>query len=192
MELSQLEKCRREIWPELLDPDFPEKYEVVVLDMGQPEEKENLTFIHNDGGREEAGFKGSARDCVTRSIAIITGLPYKEVYKALAAGTGSQRASKRTPKRQPSANNGINTKRKWFKEYMQSLGFTWHPTLQVGKKTRTRLNKTDLPDGKLVVALSKHYTAVDNGQLLDTFDCSKNGNRIVLGYWKREEKVNLQ
>ena len=41
-------------------------------------------FIRDDGGRAAAGFKGSAGDCVARSIAIAAGLPYAEVYVALA------------------------------------------------------------------------------------------------------------
>ena len=40
----------------------------------------NKTWEYNDGGRSKAGFKGDARDCVVRSIAIATGLPYKKVY----------------------------------------------------------------------------------------------------------------
>ena len=40
-------------------------------------------FVFNDGGRAEAGFKGSTGDCVTRAIAIAMRLPYKQVYKEL-------------------------------------------------------------------------------------------------------------
>ena len=45
-----------------------------------------MEFIYNDGGRAAAGFKGSAGDCVTRSIAIAAGKPYQEVYDALFKG----------------------------------------------------------------------------------------------------------
>lgn len=62
-----------------------------------------MKHVFNDGGRAAAGFKGSARDCVCRSIAIVTGRPYKEVYDRLAAGTGAQRATKRKGKRAASA-----------------------------------------------------------------------------------------
>lgn len=43
-------------------------------------------FVVNDGGRAEAGFKPSGGDCVARSIAIITGKPYIDIYRALAEG----------------------------------------------------------------------------------------------------------
>ena len=179
-----IEAQRKILWPELDDPDFPQAYEVVKL--SDTAEKELLTFTYNDGGRSATGKDNDARDCVARAIAIISGEPYDVVHKALSQGTGSQRASKRTPKRQATADNGINTQRKWFKDYMASLGFTWHPTMKVGKLSRTRLNKTDLPQGKLIVALKKHYTAVINGQLHDTYDCSNNGKRVVLGYWSKK------
>jgi len=37
-----------------------------------------------DGGRYAAGFRGTARDCVTRALAIATDTPYGEMYKTLA------------------------------------------------------------------------------------------------------------
>lgn len=42
-----------------------------------------MKFKFNDGGREAAGYKGKASDCVTRAIAIATGKPYQEVYDAI-------------------------------------------------------------------------------------------------------------
>lgn len=40
-------------------------------------------FVVDDGGRAMAGFIGYAGDCVTRAIAIATGLPYRQVYDDL-------------------------------------------------------------------------------------------------------------
>ena len=37
----------------------------------------------NDGGRHGAGFVGDARDCAARSVAIVTGKSYREVYDAI-------------------------------------------------------------------------------------------------------------
>ena len=45
--------------------------------------KSNLKLKVNDGGRQAAGFKGKAGDCVVRSIAIATGLSYQKVYQDL-------------------------------------------------------------------------------------------------------------
>lgn len=142
-----------------------------------------IKFVANDGGRKDAGFKGQAGDCVTRSIAIASGLSYQEVYKALAEGTGNQRASSRTGKRGKSARNGINVKRKWFKDYMKSIGFEWVPTMQIGSGCQVHLRPEELPPGRLVVSVSKHYTAVIDGVLHDTWDCSRDGLRCVYGYW---------
>jgi len=38
-----------------------------------------------------------------------------------------------------------------------------------------------------VVSVSKHYTAVIDGELHDTWDCSRAGSRCVYGYWKKPE-----
>lgn len=47
-----------------------------------------LQFQFDDGGRAQAGYKGSTGDCVTRAIAIATGKPYSEVYDAIATEVG--------------------------------------------------------------------------------------------------------
>lgn len=141
-----------------------------------------MMVIYNDGGREDAGFKGRTGDCVTRAVAIASGLPYKEVYNALAHGTGAQRGSKGTR----TARNGIQVKRKWFKDYMASIGFTWNATMQIGSGCRVHLKADELPGGNIIVSLSKHYAAVIDGVLHDTFNCSRNGRRCVYGYWIKE------
>ena len=45
--------------------------------------RSNLKFVNNDGGRAAAGYRGQAGDCVVRSIAIVTGLPYQKIYNDL-------------------------------------------------------------------------------------------------------------
>ena len=142
-------------------------------------------FKYNDGGRKDTGRKGDAGDCVTRAVVIATGLPYGEVYDTLAAGTGSQRASSRTAKRSRSARNGINVKRKWFKDYMSSIGWEFVATMQIGSGCKVHLRADELPAGRLIVSVSKHYCAVIDGVLNDTRDCSRNGTRCVYGYWKK-------
>lgn len=121
---------------------------------------ESLPFVCSDGGRQDAGFRGSAGDCVTRAVAIASGRPYAEVYAALSAGMGSQRKSKGV-----SARNGISVGRGWFKAYMRGLGFEWTPTMRIGEGCKTHLLKGELPPGRLVVAVSRHYTAVINGAI---------------------------
>jgi len=40
--------------------------------------RSNLKLEVDDGGRTAAGYKGQAGDCVVRSIAIVTGMPYQK------------------------------------------------------------------------------------------------------------------
>lgn len=144
-----------------------------------------MEFNFDDGGRAAAGFKGKAGDCVARSIAIASGRPYAEIYAALAAGNGEQRASKRTAKRGKSARSGIFTTRKWFKDYMASLGFSWTPTMTIGSGCKVHLRSDELPRGRIVVALSRHYAAVIDGVVHDTYRDDRSGTRCVYGYWSR-------
>jgi len=141
-------------------------------------------FVFNDGGRAAAGFKGSPRDCVARAVAIASGVAYSEVYAALAKGAGGQRASKRRGRRPASARNGIDTRRQWFKNYMVALGFRWVPAMGVGTGCKTHLRADELPAGRLVCSVSRHYVAVIDGVIHDTHDCSRGGARCVYGWWQ--------
>lgn len=159
-----------------------------------------MQFVYDDGGRTAAGYKGHAGDCVARAIAIATGRPYGEVYDALAHGAGTQRRSKHAARRARSARNGIHTSRKWFREYMASIGMVWVPTMRIGQGCTVHLVAGELPAGRLVVSVSKHYTAVIDGAVHDTHDPQRRtiwykGNgpesgvdriteRCVYGYWR--------
>lgn len=155
--------------------------------------KTTMEWREDDGGRAGAEYKGYAGDCVCRALAIVTGLPYNDVYEALAEGTGTQRAGKRG-KRPRSAREGINTSRKWFKDWMAAHGFVWTPTMHIGQGCKVHLCEEELPMGRLVVAVSKHYTAVIDRVIHDTYDPQRNGiatengqqriiRRCVYGYW---------
>ena len=174
-----------------------------------------MKCVYDDGGRKAAGYKGRADDCVARAIAIVSGLPYADVYERLARETGAQRASKRTKKQAASARNGIYVRRKWFKDYMAELGFIWTPTMQIGQGCKVHLADGELPPGRLIVAMSKHYTAVIDGVVHDTHNPSRSkswiiepdkgqalkanqgrnengvwtevGGRCVYGYWRKPE-----
>lgn len=138
-----------------------------------------MNFVFNDGGRAAAGFKGNAGDCVARSISIVTGIDYGHIYRELSARSGTERRT-----RGRSARNGIHTSRQWFQRYMQSLGFEWTPTMKIGSGCTVHLRADELPPGRLIVSLSRHYAAVIDGVLYDTHDCSRDGTRCVYGYWR--------
>lgn len=154
-----------------------------------------MEFSYNDGGREAAGFKGIAGDCVCRAICIASGLPYREVYDRLTLGHQTQRNVKgKARKWHTSARDGVYTRRKWFKDYMVSIGFTWVPTMQIGQGCKIHLRRSELPSGRLVVAVSRHYVAVIDGCINDTYDCTRGGTRCVYGYWifNPQNKANEQ
>lgn len=140
--------------------------------MGSP-----LPWIYDDGGRLDAGFKGEAPgDCVTRSIAIATGMPYLNVYNDLSYAMYNAGSSR-------SARNGI-IKNVW-KKYLNDLGWHWTPTMQIGSGCTVHLAQDELPNGKLIVSVSKHITAVIDGVIRDNHDPSRDGTRCVYGYYSQ-------
>ena len=144
----------------------------------------SMPVIWSDGGRRASGMSAlSTGDCVPRSIAIITGKPYREIYDRLSLHKGRQRASTRTARQRPHAGSGIHTNRKWFKDYMRELGFVWVPTMSIGSGCTVHLKAGELPNGRLVVSVSKHMTAVIDGTCFDTHDPTRAGTRCVYGYW---------
>lgn len=155
-------------------------------------------FIHNDGGRAAAGFKGNTGDCVVRAVAIASGLPYQEVYDALSEGCRTQKLTKRS-KPKSSARNGVYVRRKWFRDYMASIGFKWTPTMRIGSGCKVHLCAEELPAGRLIVSVSKHYTTMIDGVIHDTHDPRRENEfywadgrisimrRCVYGYWSRQE-----
>jgi hypothetical protein len=141
-------------------------------------------FICNDGGRAAAGFTGTTGDCVTRSIAIASGKPYREVYDALNTLAVSERSGKRK-RGKSSARTGVH--RFTYDRYLKSIGATWTPTMQIGSGCKVHLRADELPAGRLVVCVSRHLVAVINGVIHDTHDCSREGTRCVYGYYTLPE-----
>ena len=139
-----------------------------------------MKFQYNDGGRKEAGYKGTARDCVVRAISIATCRPYQTVYDDINTMASSERTSKRK-RRKSSSRNGVH--KNTIRKYIENLGWKWTPTMQIGSGCTVHLRNGELPNGRLIVNLSKHLVAVIDGVINDTSDCSRNGSRCVYGYW---------
>lgn len=129
-----------------------------------------MKFKFNDGGREGAGFKGKTRDCVTRAIAIATQTDYAQVYAALNTLAGKSVARTGVPK-------------KVSKDYMRSIGWRWVPTMGIGAGCTVHLTAAELPAGRLVVTVSRHWVAVIDGVVQDTHDSARGGSRCVYGYF---------
>jgi hypothetical protein len=139
---------------------------------------ETMKFQFNDGGRKEAGYRGTAEDCTVRAIAIATERPYQVVYDELFE---INRTNNRNPKA-CSPRDG-NTKMTTIRKYMISLGWEWVPTMAIGSGCKVHLRDDELPMGRLVVQLSKHLVAVVDNVIQDTYDCSREGTRCVYGFF---------
>jgi hypothetical protein len=144
-----------------------------------------VRFEYDDGGRAAAGFRGEAGDCITRSIAIVTALPYREVCNALAE-MEHQHGHRRSTR--------YGVCRKTLNRYLFDLGFEWTP---LDGRRRWWKVSAHLPDGALLGLLGAthegewkgHLTAVVDGVVRDVFDPSDPSccRRIhVYGYYRRD------
>lgn len=157
-----------------------------------------MTFTFNDGGRAAAGLKGQTGDCVVRAVAIATEQDYETVYNALSDGSRKQRLTKRS-KIKSSARNGVNVKRQWFKDYMWSLGWQFTATMGIGTGCRVHLHDNELPMGRLIVSVSKHYTSVIDGVIHDLYDPRRDassirpddGGALKPGEWRNSNGICL-
>jgi hypothetical protein len=134
-----------------------------------------MVWSYNDGGREAAGFRGEAGDCVTRAIAIATGISYRDVYDELASRNAAKGNSK-------SARNGVH--KAIYQKWLYELGWNWTATMGIGTGCRVHLNAEELPSGILIARLSRHICAVVDGVVQDTHDPTREGTRCVYGYWQ--------
>lgn len=139
-----------------------------------------MKFIANDGGRAAAGFKGKAGDCAVRAIAIATGRPYQEVYDAINMLGATERTGRR---KRGTSNARTGVYKSAVHKYMASIGWSWTPTMQIGSGCKVHVREDELPTGRLVLNLSRHYAAVVDGVLHDAYDSSRDGTRCVYGYW---------
>lgn len=129
-----------------------------------------LQLNYSDGGRSKYFKADNVRDCVVRSIAIVTGLDYKEVYDTIRKIIGE------------SPRNGVSNKS--VRKIMDYFGGVWIPLSGIGTGCKAHLCAGEIPmDKKIICNISKHVVAVINGVIYDTYDCSRSGNRCVYGYW---------
>jgi hypothetical protein len=143
-----------------------------------------MNYIYDDGGRAAAGYRGETGDCVVRAIAIATEMPYQEVYDATNEIAKSERLGKR---KRGKSNARLGVYKGTIRKYMEALGWTWIPTMQIGSGCQVHLRADELPAGRLVVSVSKHSVAVIDGVVHDTHDPSRGGTRCVYGYFQRNE-----
>ncbi|HKV26503.1 MAG TPA: hypothetical protein VJN93_18045 [Candidatus Acidoferrum sp.] len=137
-------------------------------------------FRFDDGGRAASGYRGKAGDCVVRAIAIAAERPYQEIYELVNRAALRERTGKR---KRGISNARTGVYKVSIHRVMRELGWEWTPTMQIGSGCTVHLRPDELPAGRLVVSVSKHLTAVIDGVIHDTHDCSRRGRRCVYGYW---------
>lgn len=118
-----------------------------------------IEYAYNDGGRKEAGFKGSCGDCATRALAILTGEPYKECYSALAQAQQNAGLAK-------SARNGIH--RKVYTPVYQAYGLG---RIAFPPGPKPTFAEAYASYGDCIVKTRRHLCAIVSGALHDTHDC---------------------
>jgi hypothetical protein len=144
-------------------------------------------WVKDDGGRKAAEYGRAAGDCVARAITIATGKSYAEVFEALKEEharyvkrlkPGSHAAKYEAGRRTEPVANGCDPK--VSSAYLKSLG--WQYTQL---RERVCLQAGALPSGRLIVDVHRHYLALIDGVIHDTYDSGGQGKRPVNGYWSR-------
>ena len=138
------------------------------------------TYKYNDGGRIAAGYKGTTGDCFVRALAISAQLDYQYAYDLVNDYGKRERIGKRKSSKS-TARTGVYTTT--ARKICDALGFTWVPTMHIGSGCSVHLKASELPAGRLVCSVSRHYVAVINGEINDTYNPDRDGTRCVYGYW---------
>ena len=129
-------------------------------------------FQFDDGGRKSAGYKGTTGDCGVRSMAIVTGRPYREIYDGLyemcRSWPGNSRKAKAI-RANASPRTGLNVG--VMQRYMEGLG--WQMVM-----FKRRLDDPALPRERVLCVVRKHYFALVDNVVRDTFD-DRMARRVV-------------
>jgi hypothetical protein len=139
-----------------------------------------LPWVRDDGGRAAAGYRGLAGDCACRAIAIAVPMDYRLAYDLINL-TARLHEPRYRRKRPSSAREGVHTP--LMRMIMRELGWAWHPQMGIGTGCRVHLTGGELPSGRLIASLSRHYAAVIDGTVYDMYDPCRDGTRCVYGYW---------
>ena len=125
-----------------------------------------IGYEYDDGGREDAGFKGEVKDCVCRALSILTldpytlpGDNYMEWYKALA-DLHFKRKGKRTGR------SGTDRRDMMIAFRMAGLEKIQR---SVHKQCRT-FSEAHSDFGDCIVTTTRHVCALRDGKLRDISD----------------------
>ena len=154
-------------------------------------------FQWDDGGRRDAGFKGSAGDCGVRAIAIATGIAYRQVYDDLFAickiWPGNTKEAKRI---RANATPRKGLPRAVLARYLEELGWQRYKGIN-SQYGNLRINDPDLPRQRTLCEVRKHYVTLRDNTARDTWDSRMtmpvytpeglvpSKPRVVYWYWTR-------
>lgn len=127
---------------------------------GRPATEDLPAWVYDNGGRWDAGFKGYARDCVVRALAIVTGAPYSDLYDQLSDTAKSAG--------QQTARNGMYPST--YRPVYEAHGLTY-TRCDDHKQRLDRELVESMPTGA-IIHLSGHVVAVVDGELRDIGDCA--------------------
>ena len=129
-------------------------------------------FNYNDGGREDAGYKGKTRDCTVRAMAIALKLPYKQCYEELAQANKEAGGKK-------SVRGGVTIK--VFEAVLNKHGWYW----EAAPKFRSRKARAADTYGTVIARQARHVVAVRKGVVQDVINSS---GKMVYGIWRKKQK----
>lgn len=145
----------------------------------------SIDYIYNDGGRAAAGFKGTAGDCGVRALAIAAEMDYREAYNLANRFCRDEKTSKRR-RGISSARTGIHGHT--YRKIVEHVGGIWVPTMRIGSGCKVHLRADELPEGRIICNVSRHFVAVIDGVINDLYDPSRGGTRCVYGYFRFDRK----
>lgn len=141
-----------------------------------------MNFVYDDGGRSNYFMADRVGDCFCRAVSIATGMDYKEVYDMINEYAKAERIGKcKTGKSNAREGVYIDT----AKKIMADIGWTWHATMGIGTGCQVHMKADELPGGRIIVRVSRHYAAIIDGVLHDTYDSTRGETRCVYGYWSK-------
>ena len=128
-----------------------------------------IGYKKHDGGRAEAGYKGTTGDCVVRATAIAlhhgqpTGKDYHRLYQVLAEAHHGVRGVR-------SCRHGVA--KKAYYPVLEALGFERIPLTSKahGGKWLTFTEAWERYQRSMMVQKAKHVLAIVDGVMLDTYD----------------------
>ena len=101
-----------------------------------------MPWLHDDGGRYAAGFRGDVSDCACRAIAIAVPMDYRHAYALINAA--ARQLERRAPgRRWSSAREGVYTP--FMRKLMSELGWAWTPAMSLGTGCTVHLAEGELP-----------------------------------------------